>query len=152
MQFSLNFSDPTQEERESIPARGSIAIVAAERSAAALPSMKDQIRFVASDYELQMQAYALAVRELIPGLATAESNIKVTLHFLEPNLEFHLSQGMLAPEACSQAIDKAMMLLISAREPEHYPVRLATHCRTCSFLRICTPGTQWMAEKRAAIR
>lgn len=148
-QFSLNFSDPTQRGSESNPETGSSATVATEPLASALPSAKDQIRFVASDYELQMQAYALAVLELIPGLVNAESNIKVTLHFIEPNLEFHLPQCMLAPEACSQAIDKAMMLLISSREPEHYPVRPATHCRMCSFLRICKAGMQWMTEQMA---
>ncbi len=148
-QFSLDFSDPTQAGSESTPATGSSATVAREPSAIGVHPTKDQIRFVASDYELQMQAYALAVLELIPRLVHSESNIKVTLHFLEPNVEFHLPQAMLAPDSCSQAIDKAMMQLISSREPEHYLVRPAQHCRRCSFLRICTAGSQWMAEQRA---
>ena len=150
-QFSLNFSDPTQTGSESNPAIESRATLATELSALVLPSIKDQIRVGASDYELQMQAYALAVLELLPGLVSAESNIRVTLHFLEPNLEFHLPQSMLAPEACSQAIDKAMLLLISSREPQHYPVRPATHCRMCSFLRICKAGKELMTEQMATI-
>src|SRR5688500_4359225 len=54
------------------------------------------IEITARDYQLQMQAYAHAVRELIPSLAT--SKIRVTLHFLDPNVETHLSDELLEPE------------------------------------------------------
>ena len=92
-----------------------------------------------------MQAYALAVHELLTGL-NGRINIRVTLHFLEPNIEFNLPDEMLAFEACSQAVDKAMSLMIGSREPEHYPVCPATHCRMCNFLRMCRSGSEWMAD------
>ena len=53
-----------------------------------------------------MQAYALAVRELLPSLANAK--IRVTLHFLEPNVEVHLADELLERARCEQAIDEGM--------------------------------------------
>ena len=47
-----------------------------------------------------MQAYALAVRELLPSLAG--SKLHVTLHFLEPNIEVHLADDLLEPARCAQ--------------------------------------------------
>ena len=40
----------------------------AEDAVVAESSVDDQVRIAASDYQLQMQAYALAVRELVPSL------------------------------------------------------------------------------------
>jgi hypothetical protein len=102
----------------------------------------DSVHSVAQDYQLQMQAYALAVRQLLPNVESAE--IHVTLHFLEPNLEFHLSDQLLDQQTCEQAIDQAMLEIVSSATPADYPVKTASHCRTCSFLRICTPGRDWL--------
>ena len=135
LQFSLDFSDPVQ---SGMSVKRSEA-ESANESFTTLQLPKNQISLVAADYELQMQAYALAVHELIPRLK-AQINIKVTLHFLEPNVEYPLPASMLYPKACSEAIDKAMSSIINAREPEHYPVQPATHCRMCNFLRICPAG------------
>ena len=107
-------------------------------------SVDESLRVAAQDYLLQMQAYALAVRELIPELESQENKIQVTLHFLEPNLEFHLADELLAPEACKKAIDEAMLQIVSASEPEHFPVNTAAHCRMCNFLSICTAGREWI--------
>jgi hypothetical protein len=114
------------------------------------PSLDDRVRIAASDYQLQMQAYALAVGELMPSLRKDVNSIKVTLHFLEPNKEFHLSSDLLSPEACMQAIDDAMMDIISSREPHQFPVCTATHCRMCSFLGICTAGREFVRALRRA--
>ena len=92
IQFSLDFSDPVQSGNS---ATRSKAELVGESSSPIISSTKDQISLVASDYELQMQAYALAVHEVIPD-PKAQRNIKVTLHFLEPNDEFQL------PGACSR--------------------------------------------------
>ena len=136
-QFTLDFSGPgrpLQKERASI----------GEFSESALPSLRDQIRLVATDYQLQMQAYALAARELMPDLVKAGSEINVTLHFLDPNVEFHLTEDLLETNACAHAIDQAFLQLIAAREPEHFPVHPATHCRMCNFLQICATGREWV--------
>jgi hypothetical protein len=98
-----------------------------------------------------MQAYALAVRELMPELAVSGSAIRVTLHFLDPNLEFHLSEELLEPSVCAHAIDDAFLQLVSSREPEHFPVCPATHCRMCNFLQICASGREWIAERRLGL-
>ncbi len=145
-QFTLDFSEPDQSEAiyQTRPP-GEIA-------EGPTSSLEDQIRHVASDYHLQMQAYALAVRELMPDLVNAGSEIKVALHFLDPNLEFHLNEDLLETNACTLAIDQAFLQLISSREPEHFPVRPASHCRMCNFLQICSGGRAWIAENRMPMR
>jgi hypothetical protein len=107
-------------------------------------SPDESLRVAAQDYLLQMQAYALAARELIPELAAPGNKIQVTLHFLEPNLEFRLADDLLAPEACMRAIDEAMLQIVSASDPGDFPVKTAAHCRMCNFLSICTAGREWI--------
>jgi ATP-dependent helicase/nuclease subunit A len=100
------------------------------------------IEITARDYQLQMQAYAHAVRELIPSLAN--SRIRVTLHFLDPNVESHLSDELLEPSRCERAIDGAMMRIVTSADPSHFPVKTAPHCRMCNFLRVCTAGREYL--------
>jgi ATP-dependent helicase/nuclease subunit A len=107
-------------------------------------SLDESLRVAAQDYQLQMQAYALAVRELIPNLNDERNKIGVTLHFLDPNLEYHLAGDLLAPGACEQAIDEALLQIISSSEPEHFPMNTAKHCRMCNFLGICAAGRDWV--------
>src|SRR5258705_4322637 len=109
------------------------------------PSMANALFLAAQDYQLQMQSYALAVRELVPSLAV--SKIRVTLHFLEPNLEFHLDKEKLKPAACAHAIDEAMLQIISSSEPAQFPVNTAIHCRMCNFLPVCAPGRDWLRKR-----
>ncbi len=140
-QFTLDFSVPDQSESTNQ------AQATGEIKKSPIFYLEDQIRHTASDYELQIQAYALAVRELMPDLVKAGSEIKVTLHFLDPNVEFHLSESLLETNACERAMDQAFLQLISSREPEHFPVRPAIHCRMCNYLQICAGGRQWIAEQ-----
>jgi hypothetical protein len=99
-----------------------------------------------------MQAYALAVTELIgglmPRLKQADLSIKSTLHFLDPNVEFHIPGDLLAPDACARAIDDAMIDIVSSIEPKQFPVRPAMHCRTCNFLGICPAGRDWVRSTK----
>lgn len=111
------------------------------------PGKTQAVRTAAEDYELQMQAYALAVRELLPSLAT--SILRVTLHFLEPNMEVHLSDELLDPARCAQAIDEAMQRTIYSANPADFPVKTAPHCLMCNFLRVCTAGKEWARENEA---
>ena len=115
-------------------------------AAAAPSSLHDEIEIAASDYQLQMQAYALAVRELLPSLAGGD--LKVTLHFLDPNVEVSLPDGLLRPDVCAEAIDDAMRTLSASLEPEHFPVRPAAHCRMCNFLDICAAGREFVRVTR----
>lgn len=102
------------------------------------------VRTTSADYELQMQSYALAVRELLPSLANVE--LRVTLHFLQPNVELHLADELLAPAACEAAIDAAMLRIISSSDPAHFPVKPAPHCRACNFLSLCSAGKEWVRK------
>jgi hypothetical protein len=106
-------------------------------------SMTAALRTTSEDYELQMQSYALAVRELLPSLAHAK--ISVTLHFLEPNVEVRLADELLAPAQCEAAIDAAMMRIVSSSDPAHFPVKTAPHCRACNFLRLCSAGRDFLS-------
>jgi len=99
----------------------------------------------AHDYQLQMQSYALAVRELLPALDNAR--VRVTLHFLEPNVEFQLGDELLDPAACERVIDEAMLQIICSSEPTQFPVMPAPHCRMCNFLRVCSAGREWIRQK-----
>lgn len=97
---------------------------------------------VAQDYQLQMQSYALAVRQLCPSLAHLP--LRVTLHFLEPNVEISLPPELLTTEACSSAIDNAMAQIVASSLPEDYVVNPSSHCRSCNFLTICSAGSDWL--------
>jgi len=110
-------------------------------------SVNDRVRNAAMDYQLQMQAYALAVRELVPAL-NESSSVVSTLHFLEPNVEFHLPADLLAPEACRRAIDDAMMKIVSSGAPDEFPLNPAAHCRPCNFLSICIGGREYVRGMR----
>lgn len=108
-------------------------------------SIDEQVRAAASDYRLQMQAYALAVSELLPSLKEGSSIIS-TLHFLDPNREFHFRAEEL--KSCASAIDRAMVEIVRSFEPQDFPVRPATHCRMCNFQRICPAGEEFLRLKR----
>jgi ATP-dependent helicase/nuclease subunit A len=108
------------------------------------PSLAEALKTAAEDYQLQMQAYALAVRELLPNLAGAR--VSVTLHFLEPNVEVHLADELLEPSRCEQAIDESMQRTIFSSDPANFPVKTAPHCRMCNFLSVCEAGKKWVQE------
>jgi hypothetical protein len=106
--------------------------------------MTTALRTASEDYELQMQSYALAVRELLPTLSNVE--LRVTLQFLEPNVEVHLAGELLEPGACEVAIDDAMQRIISSSDPADFPVKPAAHCRTCNFLSLCSAGKEFVRK------
>ena len=116
------------------------AVVAAAEDATLTALVK-----AARDYQLQMQSYALAVRELLPSFADAR--VRVTLHFLEPNVEFQLGEELLDPAACERVIDEAMLQIIRSSAPTEFPVVPAPHCRMCNFLRVCSAGREWLKGK-----
>jgi hypothetical protein len=99
----------------------------------------------AADYRLQMQAYALAVRELAPEVG----RIQVTLHFLDPNIEVTMGNESLGPEACAKAVDQAAEAMLFSRDPASFPVNPADHCRTCNFLRLCPAGRRLGARGKS---
>jgi ATP-dependent exoDNAse (exonuclease V) beta subunit len=108
-------------------------------------SVSAAVALVAEDYQLQMQAYSLAVRTLIPA-QVASDKIRVTLHFLDPNVEFQLPVKLLNKEICERAIDDAMLQIVSSSQPEDFPVQPSTHCRVCNFLRVCNPGRDFLKQ------
>jgi ATP-dependent helicase/nuclease subunit A len=146
---------PVRVERATVGSRrqrkGQIALsfmepdVSIEIGSSSSPIFKE-VAIVAADYQLQMQAYALAVRTLIPD-QIAEATINVTLHFLNPNVEFHLPLELLERSTCERAIDEAMLQIASSSQPEDFPVHPSRHCRVCSFLGICAPGREWLANQ-----
>jgi ATP-dependent helicase/nuclease subunit A len=106
--------------------------------------MRAEVEAAAVDYQLQMQAYALAARELIPGIA----NVRVTLHFLDPDVEVSLPDALLDREVCAKAIDETMLNIIASSSPENFPPQPADHCRACSFVELCPTGGRWLADQR----
>ena len=136
-QFAFEFSEAQPKERP----------VAIDPRPASLPSIEKQVRIAASDYQLQMQAYALAVNELMPEVTSKSCRVRATLHFLHPNVEWSLPQEILTPEVCAASLDEAMQQIINSCGPEDFPVRPARHCGMCSFLRICYAGRQTMPHR-----
>jgi ATP-dependent helicase/nuclease subunit A len=106
--------------------------------------IRAEIGAAAMDYRVQMQAYALAARDLIPEV----TSVRVTLHFLDPDVEVYLSGELLEREVCAAAIDETMLALVSSSSPENFPCNPAEHCRMCSFVDLCPPGSRWLAEAR----
>jgi hypothetical protein len=93
-----------------------------------------------SDYQLQMQAYALAVRRLTSGV----EHLKVTLHFLDPNLEVTLPDQLLREEACIAAVEETIETLSDRDAPGDFPPAPAAHCQNCRYLELCPPGRAWL--------
>lgn len=104
--------------------------------------VQSEIRAAANDYQIQMQAYALAARELIPETGS----VRVTLHFLDPNVEVSLPAELLETDACAVAIDEAMLSIVSSSTPESFDPKPADHCRVCSFSDFCEAGHRWLAS------
>jgi ATP-dependent helicase/nuclease subunit A len=110
-------------------------------------SLDQQIESATHDYRLQMQAYALAFRELLPADVRINS-LRVTLHFIQPNVEKALAAELLGDEACTHAVDEAMSELVSldgTMAAEDFPALTNSHCRTCSFLDFCSAGQDWVS-------
>ncbi|HSE38525.1 MAG TPA: PD-(D/E)XK nuclease family protein, partial [Blastocatellia bacterium] len=104
--------------------------------------MQAEIEATATDYRVQMQAYALAARDLIPDVV----NVRVTLHFLGPDVEVSLPDELLEREACAVAIDETMRALVSSSSPEDFTASPAEHCRICAFVDLCPPGRKWLSS------
>ena len=137
-QIAFDFSAPPTQKQEISPA-------------AAGAELAEQVAALADDYRLQMQAYALAVRQLLPDVNTS-GPIKATLHFLQPNIEYQLPDELLDHSTCESALDEAMLRLVQSVEPEQFPTSPAVHCRSCSFLNACQAGRLWLRSSRQANR
>jgi ATP-dependent helicase/nuclease subunit A len=110
----------------------------------------DQVHRTALDYQLQMQAYALALRELLGSESVKVNSLRATLHFLDPNLEISLDAALLEPIVCAQAIDDAMKqiaILDGTLDADQFPPEPATHCRICNFVDLCPAGNDWLRKQ-----
>ena len=148
--FESAFEEEVIEEAETIDA------------SEAAPSISEQIQTTADDYQLQMQAYALALRELLSvstrsgsegiGGATFEKALKInslraTLHFIDPNVEISLPSSMLTEDVCAKTIDDAMVtiaFLDGTLDADQFPPLPATHCRICNYRDMCPAGREWL--------
>jgi len=110
-------------------------------------SITDEVSLAARDYELQMQVYALAIRQLMPQVA-GSGPLKATLHFLQPNVEFTLDSDLLTISACTEALDAVVLRLMQSKEPNEFPVLPARHCYMCNFLEACREGRDWTRTER----
>jgi hypothetical protein len=61
-----------------------------------------------------------------------------------------LPTELLDEAICAQAIDDAIVQIISSTEPEHFPTETEVHCRMCNFLEICKEGREWMKRQRGS--
>ncbi len=110
-------------------------------------SIDNQVERVANDYQLQMQGYALALRELLSADVHIQS-LRATLHFIEPQIEFSVPAASLEEVICARNVDEAMTLIAlleGTLDADQFPPLPATHCRTCNFLEMCPAGKEWLS-------
>jgi ATP-dependent exoDNAse (exonuclease V) beta subunit len=105
--------------------------------------LRAEVEAATTDYKVQMQAYALAVRELVPKV----SNLRATLHFLHPNVELSLDAEAIEAGACASAVDQMMRDIVSSVAPEYFPPQPGRPCRACSFLKLCAEGRRWTTSQ-----
>ena len=113
-------------------------------------SLDEQAQRVAHDYQMQMQAYALALRELLPADVRVRT-LRATLHFLDPNIEINLADELLDRGTSAQAIDDAMQTIAridGTLDADLFPPLPAAHCRTCNFLALCPAGSDWLRPEQ----
>jgi ATP-dependent helicase/nuclease subunit A len=113
-------------------------------------SIEAQIETVAHDYLLQMQSYALSLRELLPANVRVNS-LRATLHFIDPKVELSLPATLLEQQTCIDAIDQAMLRIATldgTLDAKLFPPLPATHCRICNFLESCLAGREWLKQNR----
>jgi len=106
--------------------------------------LQAEIEGAAIEYRVQMQAYALAALDLLPGV----EKVRVTLHFLDPNVEVRLADELLDRETCAAAIDEVMAALVGKPSAERYPATPAEHCRVCNFVEMCAAGRDWLNKAK----
>ena len=133
---------------ETVPEGVPVAVPAASDVLAAEPvlSIAAQAETVARDYQLQMQSYALALRELLPSDVRINT-LRATLHFIDPNIEISLPAELLDQETCARAIDEAMLSICTldgTLDADLFPPFAATHCRICNFHELCPAGRDWL--------
>jgi ATP-dependent helicase/nuclease subunit A len=136
--FESSFEEEVVEEVETID------------TSEAAPSISEQIQSTADDYQLQMQAYALALRELFQSDAPKINSLRATLHFIDPNVEISLPSLMLTEEICARTIDDAMTtiaLLDGTLDADQFPPLPATHCRICNYRDMCPAGREWLRAR-----
>jgi ATP-dependent helicase/nuclease subunit A len=122
----------------------------AETSPPFTGSLDEQAEWFARDYRLQMQAYALALRELLPAGVQVRT-LRATLHFLDPNREISLADELLDRASSAQAIDDAMQTIAAidgTLDADLFPPLPAAHCRTCNFLELCPAGREWLRPEQ----
>lgn len=115
------------------------------------PSLAEQIQATAHDYQLQMQAYALALRELFGSDSVKINSLRATLHFIDPNEEASLSDSLLDQAASAKAIDEAMTTIAmvdGTLDADRFPPLPASHCRMCNYREMCPAGQEWARLSR----
>ncbi len=120
-------------------------------SANSVPSLAEQIQTTADDYQLQMQAYALALRELFKSDSVRINSLRATLHFIDPNVEVSLPAVLLERDACADMIDDAIAriaVLDGTLDADRFPQLPATHCRICNYRDMCPAGQEWLRLNR----
>jgi ATP-dependent helicase/nuclease subunit A len=115
-----------------------------------LISLNRQAETAAHDYQLQMQAYASALRALLPPDVRI-NRLFATLHFIDPNIEISLAAAFLDQETCLRAIDDAMQSIAAldgSLDADLFPPYPAVHCRICNFVELCPAGREWLSHDR----
>lgn len=94
---------------------------------------------IESAYRMQMQAYALAVRRLVPNV-TSVSALLVALS-AGPDVDISVDPRYLEPGVAEDALGEVLGRIRRAGvDPQNFPARTGPQCLTCAHLQICPDG------------
>jgi ATP-dependent helicase/nuclease subunit A len=96
-------------------------------------------------YRLQMQAYSLAVRRLVPHVTTVEASLVALA--AGPDVGVELEPDSVTEEAAEVAIQGVLSRIREAgTEPENFPAAPGAHCLSCIHVAICPEGSRALGE------
>ncbi|QUV84493.1 UvrD-helicase domain-containing protein [Chloracidobacterium aggregatum] len=86
-------------------------------------------------YRLQLQIYALALRELTPNV----KEVRATLHFLAPDEKFELPANQAGKEAAAHAVNKVINELVAIRTfaETDFEAKPGARCQLCRYANVC---------------
>jgi ATP-dependent exoDNAse (exonuclease V) beta subunit len=102
------------------------------------------IERAAAEHGFQMQVYALAVRALVPNVASVEA----ALHFLDagPDVEYYLPAEVIAEPRATKEVGRVLTEIARGGfDPVMFEARPGRRCRGCAFSAICPEGALHLA-------
>lgn len=97
-------------------------------------------------YRLQMQAYSLAVRRLVPYVTTVVASLVALA--AGPDVAIEVEPERVTEEAAEAAIQGVLSRIREAgTDPVNFPAAPGAHCLSCIHVAICPEGSRALSEQ-----